>query len=127
VGSSGRRDADRIALVRRNGRFSGRPSFYRRTSCGLLTSFRLERPAFGGRRARDLGVSFRLARTGRATVEVLRGTRVVRRLAAKQFRGGVFHRLRVSPSGLPRGTYRVRLRAVVGGRRVTAVLASQRL
>ena len=51
----GLRDVRRVALVRRDGRFARRPAFYRRASCGLLSSFKLERPAFGGRRNRSLG------------------------------------------------------------------------
>ena len=46
---AGVRDVRRVALVRRGGRFARRPAFYRRVSCGLLSSFKLERPAFGGR------------------------------------------------------------------------------
>jgi hypothetical protein len=68
----GRLDERRIALVRRNGRFALRRDFYRRTSCATLTSYKLERPAFGGRRNRALGISFRLARAGRVRVEVRR-------------------------------------------------------
>lgn len=104
-----RPDVRRVALVRRNGRFRLRPEFYRRTSCGTLQSFKLERPAFGGRRNRPLGIAFRVAREGRVTVEVRRGSRVVRRFAARTRRAGITHRLRLPSERLRRGTYEVRL------------------
>ena len=123
----GRLDERRVALVRRNGRFAPRPSFYRRTSCATLTSFKLERPAFGGSRNRALGIAFRLAREGRVTVEVLRGRRVVRRFGTTTRRARVTHRLRLAPERLPRGTYTVRLRYVGEQGSLTATLFAQRL
>ena len=122
--AAGRRDEDRIALKRRDGRFRGLPRFYRRTSCGTLTSFRLTRPAFGGRTARALGISFRLGRRARARGDVLRGGRVVRSFRARSYPAGVFHRLRVPARGLRPGPYRVRVR--IGGG-PTATLAARRL
>lgn len=123
----GRVDSRRVALVRRSGRFRLRPDFYRRTSCATLTSFKLERPAFGGSRNRPLGIAFRLAREGRVTVEVLRGTKVVRGFAAQNRRANVTHRLRLTPERLPRGTYRVRLRYAGDRGSLTAELFAQRL
>jgi hypothetical protein len=123
----GRLDERRVALVRRNGRFAPRPDFYRRTSCATLTSFKLERPAFGGSRNRALGIAFRLAREGRVTVEVLRGRRVVRRFATQTRRARITHRLRLAPERLPRGTYTVRLRYVGEQGSLTATLFAQRL
>ncbi|CAA9490465.1 MAG: hypothetical protein AVDCRST_MAG30-1333, partial [uncultured Solirubrobacteraceae bacterium] len=42
-------DTRRVTLVRRNGRFSQRPSFYGRDTCSTLRSYKLSRPVFGGR------------------------------------------------------------------------------
>ena len=123
----GRRDEQRVALVRRGGRFRPRPAFYRRTSCATLTSFKLERPAFGGRRNRALGIAFRLAREGRVTVEVARGSRIVRRFGPATRRARVTHRLRLGPERLPRGTYRIRLRYVGDQGSLAASLFAQRL
>ena len=123
----GRLDERRVALVRRNGRFALRPDFYRRTSCATLTSFKLERPAFGGSRNRALGIAFRLAREGRVTVEVLRGRRVVKRFGTTTRRARVTHRLRLAPERLARGTYTVRLRYVGEQGSLTATLFAQRL
>ena len=102
-------DTRRVALVRRNGRFALRRDFYRRTSCATLTSFKLTRPAFGGRGNRALGIAFRVAREGRVAVEVRRAGRVVRRFPARTRRARVTHRLRLPAERLRRGTYEVRL------------------
>jgi hypothetical protein len=123
----GRLDEQRVALVRRNGRFRVRPAFYRRTSCATLTSFKLERPAFGGRSNRALGISFRLAREGRVSVEIARGSTIVRRFGATTRRAGITHRLRLGSERLPRGTYRVRLRYAGDQGSLTASLFAQRI
>jgi choice-of-anchor B domain-containing protein len=120
-------DVRRVALRRVGGRFSVRPSFYRRTSCGVLRSFKLERPVFGGRTNRALGISYQLEREGSATVEVLRGSRVVRRFPARRSAARRTVRLRFDAEGRPRGDFRVRLRAQSGGRTVTATLTARRL
>jgi hypothetical protein len=106
----GRRDEQRVALRRRNGRFGPAPAFYRRTSCATLTSFRLTRPVFGGSPRRTLTASFRLARRGEVRLELLRGTRVVRSTATQLYSAGRFHRRTFSARGLRPGVYRVRLR-----------------
>lgn len=123
----GRPDTRRVSLIRRNGRFALRPEFYRRTSCATLTSFKLERPAFGGSRNRALGIAFRLAREGRVSVEVARGSVVVKRFGPQTRRSGVTHRLRLAPEGLRRGTYRIRLRYTGDRGSLAASLFSQRL
>lgn len=126
--AAGRRDIRRVALVRQGGRYRVRPSFQRRASCrGVLRNFKLERPAFGGAANRALDVSFRLAGDGRVTVDLLRGTRPVRRLSSAAREGGIQHRVRLSSERLGRGTYRVRVRARVGGTVTTATLTTQRV
>ena len=123
----GRLDERRVALVRSKGRFRLRPEFYRRTSCATLTSFKLERPAFGGSRNRAVGIAFRLAREGRVSVEVARGSVVVKRFGPQTRRAGVTHRLRLAPEGLRRGTYRIRLRYTGDRGSLAASLFVQRL
>lgn len=125
--AKGRLDVRRVALVRRGGRFRSAPPFYRRTSCATLTSFKLERPAFGGSRNRALGIAFRLARTGRVTVEVRRRGRLVRRFAATTRRAGLTHRLRLRAERLPRGRYEIRLRYAGDQSSLRASLFAQRL
>jgi hypothetical protein len=120
-------DVRRFVLVRRRGRFRVRPVSERRASCGLLRSFKLERPVFGGRSNRALGITFRVGTEARVFVEVLRGRRVVRRFRPTSRRPGVTHRLRLASEGLRRSDHRIRLTVTAGGRRVVASLVSRRL
>jgi len=84
-------------------------------------------PAFGGRTASRLGIAFQVGARARVTVTVLRGRRVVERFKTISRSAGRTHRLRLAPARLRRGDYRVRVQAVRGSRRVTAVLVARRL
>lgn len=124
----GRPDVRRFALSRSAGRFRSARAFQRRDSCATLTSFKLERPAFGGTRNRALGISFRVAREGRVAVLVRRvGGRVVKRFATQTRRPGVTHRLRLDPKTLGRGLYEVRLDLTGAGGSTRAALFARRL
>ena len=123
----GRHDERRVTLVRRDGRFRARRAFYRRTSCATLTSYKLERPVFGGRSSRALGIAFRLARHGRVSVEVRRGGRVVKRYAGTVRAARRTHRLRLAPERLRRGTYEIRLTFTGPGGTVRSSLFASRL
>ena len=123
----GGRDARRFALLRKDGRFRLRRTFYRRPSCGILGRFRLTRTVFGGRRDRELVASYLLNREATVNVVVLRGRRVILR-----YRGGVrpagrAHRLRLPAAGLRRGEYSIRLTAVADGTRVVSTLGARRI
>ena len=96
-------------LARRGGRFHRRPAAARRAGCGLVRSFKLGLPVFGGTRRKKLAVSYRLGSARTARVTVLRGKRVVRRSRARSRRAGRTYRLRIAPRRLKRATYRVRL------------------
>jgi hypothetical protein len=123
----GHRDDRRAAQIRRRGRFGSRPSFYRRTDCGEIRSFKLEREVFGGPSHRSVGIAYRLRDDARVTVTVLRGKHVVRRwtnAAARQHRT---YRLRLAAGKLKRGNYRVRLTAVEGATTTTASLTTRRI
>jgi len=124
----GRVDTRRVVLERRRGRFRVRPAYYRRQSCGVLTSFKLERPVFGGRRNRALGIAFRVARESTVEVRLVRGRRTIRRLTRGTRAGRRTHRLRLPSERLARGDYKIVLRATPrGGRPVTATLTARRL
>ena len=97
------------------------------TAVRLLRTFKLERPVFGGRRNRALGITFRVDREARVFAEVLRGRRVVRRFVPTTRRAGVTHRLRLASEGIGRGDVRVRLTVTAGRSRVVATLTSRRL
>jgi hypothetical protein len=122
-----KRDLRRIVLRRRNGRYSLRPSYYRRETCGVLSSYKLSRPVFGGGRNRALGISYRLARPATVTVRVLRGKRTVRTYTTRTARAGRTYRLRFPATRRPRGDYKVRLELRRGSQRLTATLTSRRL
>jgi hypothetical protein len=122
------REVRRVTLLRRNGRFSRRPDFYRRATCDLLPSYKLERAAFGGRSRTPLRIAFRVATPARAQVTVLRGKKVVKRFKARTRAPKRTHRLRVSSRRLAaRGDYRVRIVVGRGAGRVTSTLVSRRL
>ncbi len=128
IGSGTGTDVRRVVLERRGGRFVKRADFDRRATCDALASFKLERPVFGGRTNRALNVSFRLAEAARATVTVLRGSKVVKRFGPTQRRADVTHRLRLGANGLPRGNYQVRISVPrAGGKPLTATLTARRL
>jgi hypothetical protein len=121
----GSTDVRRVALRRVGGRFRRGPAIERRSACGLVRSFALGRPVFGGApRARALGISLRLAERRRARVEVRRGRRLVKRYRARRYAAGRTYRLRLSPKRLQPGRYRVTLRV---GRGRAATLGARRL
>jgi hypothetical protein len=125
----GRTDTRRFTLRRSGGRFRARPPHHRRESCGLVNFYKLERPVFGGRFNQGVDITYKLTRTARVTVTVLRGRRVVRRYRTRERRPFRSYRQRFDAEGRPRGDYRFRITAVAtrGGRKVTATLVSRRL
>ena len=120
-------DTRRVALRRVGGRWSTRPAFYRRAECDLLRSFKLERPVFGGRTNRALGITYQVERAAQVTVTVRRGARVVRRFKAQQADAGRTYRLRFDAEGRARGDYTVRVEARRDGERAAASAISRRL
>lgn len=124
---SGRGEARRVALRRVRARLSLRPPFQRRDTCDLLTSFKLERPVFGGTSGRPLGIAYRLGLAGRVTVTVTRGSRTVKRYTRTISAGARTQRIRLSAKGLAVGDYRVRLQVRSGRQATTAALVARRL
>jgi hypothetical protein len=124
----GRVDVRRVVLERRRGRWRRLPDYYRRVSCGRLSSFKLTRPVFGGTTRRSLGIAFRVSTRSRVGIVVLRGRRVVKRFRTSSRAPRRTHRLRLSPRGLRRGAYRVRLTVrPARGEPLTATLTARRL
>jgi hypothetical protein len=127
-GARTRTDFRRATLVRRRGRFSVRPTFYRPDSCGLLSSAKLERAAFGGRSNRPLRVAFRVSRRSDVTVTVRRGRKVVRTIRSRGRAARRTHRLRIAGRQVrARGLYRVTISVRSGSRRASTRLTTQRL
>jgi hypothetical protein len=123
----GRADTRRITLRRSHGKWSLRPSFYRKAGCGTLSAYKLLRPAFGGPRNSALGISYRLSRAARVRVTVTRAGHVVQRFPARSAKANRTYRLTFSARHRARGDYRFRLVAVRAGRSTTATLTSKRL
>jgi hypothetical protein len=120
-------DTRRIALRRLRGRWTGRPSFSRRSDCDLVRQFKLERPVFGGSTDRSLAVTYQVQQEATVTLTVLRGTRVVRRLGTTAAAPGRTYRVLLGAAGLRRGDYRVRVAARRGAQRVSSLLISRRV
>jgi hypothetical protein len=125
---NGQRDIRRKVLQLNGGRFTARPDFYRRDTCGLLRSYKLERPAFGGTTEKPLRVAFRLTRAANVRIQVLRGNRSDTIVRSKRFAAGRTHRASLRSAGLRKGDYRVQIRVSrAGSRTVTSTLTSRRL
>jgi hypothetical protein len=121
-----RSDAYRVALVRRGGRFSARPTFYAHRECQLIRLARVTRPVFGGSDAVPLRVSGALRRAGSLTVEIRRGGTLVRR---RRFASaGTRIRSVTLPSrGTRRGDYAVTVIGRAGSRVERVRLVARRL
>ena len=124
--AAGRADVRLRAVRRRNGRWSRGPGFAHRRGCGLVRSFALAAPVFGGRTGAPLVARYRLGAAARVRVLALRGERVVRRFPART-RGAGAHRFRWPSGTRPRGTYRVRIVVARGDTRVRRTVTARLL
>ena len=96
----------------------------------VLSSFRLNRPVFGGRKARKLVVSYRLREAGRVIVSLYRGKKRIQRLVSGNRRANRTYKINISPKKLRKGaTYTVRIsaRSADGKRTQSARLSAKRL
>ena len=118
--ANGRTDERRKGFRVRGGRVRRTATFFR-TGCGFVQRLSLPSPVVRGR-AR---LTFRLDRTARVALRVLRGKRTVKRVKLKTHRGERTYRVRLPK--LRRGRYRVRLGAVSpGGKRARSTLRFSR-
>jgi hypothetical protein len=117
-------DVRRVAARRSGGKFGRAYTVDRRRTCAPVDALRLGRGVFGGSSVRALGITLRMAETKAATIEVSRGSRVVKRFAARSYTAKRIYRLALPARGLRRGRYRVVVK--VGGK-VVASAAAQRL
>jgi hypothetical protein len=77
---------------------------------GVINSFKLNRPVFGGRSRNRLVIRYRLNDNARTIVSLYRGKRRVRRLFAGNRESNRTYKLTVRPRGLKRGaTYTIRM------------------
>ena len=120
-------DVRRVVLQRRHGRFSRRPSHYRRDSCGPLRKFKLERPVFGGPKRVTLKASYRLGTPARVTVTITRRGKAVKRFPAASQEAGRTYRLTLPAAHRPRGDYQVRLHIETATETLNTALTARRL
>jgi hypothetical protein len=121
-------DERSVALRRSRGRWSRRPDFVHADACGVLRSFALDRPVWGGTTRKPLGVSYRLgAHADGVTLSLLRGRRVVRLVDLRGVSAGVTYRVRLRRIPRPPRDYTVRLQVRRGGRTLSARLTARRL
>jgi hypothetical protein len=99
-----RHDVRTFALRRRDGRFHRRGPSARHPGCGTVRRFALSAPVFGGRTARRLTATVRLAPGRHGRLELRRGGRTLRHVRVAGRR-----RWRIRATGLARGDYRVRI------------------
>jgi hypothetical protein len=124
---SGATDARRVALLRRGGRWRLRAPFDSRTTCGLVDSFKLTRPVFGGRGNAALFASFRLGDGAKVTIELRRGARLVRTIGQRAYAPNRTHRVRFPRFKGARGDYKVVLSASRPGRTQSITLTARKL
>ena len=120
-------DVRRTTVRRENGRFSVLPPFYKRNTCGIVRSYKLTRPVFGGRTNRAVYASYQLNRAAQVAIVVTRGGEVVRRLRGIARQAGRTFRVRLDSEKLGRGAYKVRLVVRRGSRTRTITLTTRRL
>jgi hypothetical protein len=84
---------------------------------GPLRSFGTACPSFG---AKPLTVTFRLKQGAKVRVDLLKGSKVVRKvLTARSRKASRTYTLKIKPQGLKAGTYTLRLRATRAGKTTT--------
>jgi acyl-homoserine-lactone acylase len=127
LATNGKPEVRTYAFRLLRGRMFRLPSFTRPGNCGLLRTYFLSSPAFGGRRNRSLYAHVKMARAGRATVELFRGSRRVRRIGTFSLRSQRTRAIRINPVGLPGGSYRVKVSVVAGRARTSKGLSARRL
>jgi len=118
-------DRRAFALTRTGSRFRLRKPFETRAGCGLISAFRLGSPAFGGKRALDIG--FATTQAGTAVVSVYRGRTLVKRVRRTIAQANRLELVKVVAKKLRRGEYRVVLKVSAGGATRTASLYARRL
>jgi hypothetical protein len=107
-GTGSREDVRGVALTRSKKSFKVRKAFQRADTCGEISRFALESPAFGPKRS--LTAAFALTRAGKATIEVYKGKKRVKRVN-KTAAANTLVKVAISPKKLKRGEYRIVLRA----------------
>ncbi len=126
IKGKGVRDTRRVALSGGPRGFKVRRDFYARASCKVLRAAKLSGPTWGGSRGTSLGVAFRLARKGSATVTIRKGTKVLRSVRIPAA-GTRTHRVTLRAKGRAAGDYLVSVAASAGAASEKVALVSRKL
>jgi hypothetical protein len=117
-------DLRRFPVLLQKRRFHRLGQYWSTASCKLLRIVRLSGPVFGGQLHTSLLISFRTIRSGKATVTVKRGSRVIKRYKPSWKRAKTV-RFRLPARGLRRGTYSVTVAGRAGSTRQTVRVFSR--
>jgi len=124
----GRNDTRRLAVERKQARWTVLPAFDTHDQCAVLADAKSERPVYGGKRSRALLTSFRVGpNPAVVSVAVMRGKRTLRKVKPKAVAAGKLYRLSFSAKTLKRGTYKFVVTGNSGGRKVTRTVTARRL
>lgn len=123
---NGSSDVRSTVLERRRGRWLRRRAFETKSSCALVSTFRLSSPVFS--RSVPLGISIATTQPAAVRITVFRGSskRALRSISART-RTGRVAKFRFKAGTLPRGTYRLRVVATRGKTRMVRTLYASRL
>ena len=107
-------------------RFRSVPNFSEQ-GCGVIRSFSLDGPVFGGRTKRALGVNFQLTESADSVeIELVRNGKVTRKVVRKKVNAGQTVRLKLRGRGVTRGNLQVRVTAIRGKSKIaTTTLAAR--
>ena len=117
----------RLVLQRSHGRFSERPDFYLRGTCGVLTFAKFERPVFGGTRRFPLRFSYQVGHQATVTLSVFRGRRLVHSFGRHVRRANRTYRVSLGLKRLPKGQYTILEQVTRGRQKVVVQLVSRRI
>ena len=126
--SNNQTDARAIGLQRTARRFKLVKPFQRRSTCDLVSEYRLSAPVFGGKK-RKLTAGFALTEAGKVSIRVFRGkaSKPVRRISRTVSDANRLQRVRIAPKRLRRGLYRIVLRATAGSKSQRITLYARKL
>jgi len=127
TGSGPTQDVRRVTLLRKKGRFRVVRPHHRRAPCKVLRTYKLSRPAFGGKTNRRLGIAYRLLVRANIGITIRRGNKVVKRFRTGSRGPSRTYRLVLSPRGLRRGVYKVTATVRANGQTTRVSLFSRKI
>jgi hypothetical protein len=126
-GSGPGRIIARVVLQRSHGRWSVRPDFYLRGTCGVLTFAKFERPVFGGARKLPPRFSYQVGHKATVALALYRGTRLVHSFGRHVRQANRTYRVKLGLKGLHSGQYKMLEQVTRGKEKVVIQLISRRI